>query len=151
MGNSKIFLYQNDSSRQIFPVPSSIELSRPVVVCNGRLPICLIWAFPWANAKYLTLTTYPNNINLDQLNVCLCTVVIIAPLHRNVCGQNRVRSVTSTILTGSISYLHTLSSNFRCVRCKVFLQNSKIWIFGKFFKFVTLTLSCFDLGSDMNQ
>ena len=35
-----------------------------------------------------------------------------------VCGQNRVRSVSSTILIGSISYLHILSSNFRrCVTC----------------------------------
>ena len=35
-----------------------------------------------------------------------------------VCGQNRVRSVSSTILIGYISYLHILSSNFRrCVAC----------------------------------
>ena len=27
----------------------------------------------------------------------------------------------------------------------------KIWSFGKFFKFVTLTLSCFDFGSNMTQ
>ena len=38
----------------------------------------------------------------------------------SVCGQNRVRSVSSTILVGSISYLHILSSNFRrCVACNV--------------------------------
>ena len=37
----------------------------------------------------------------------------------SVCGQNRVRSVSSTILVGSISYLHILSSKFRmCVMCK---------------------------------
>ena len=36
----------------------------------------------------------------------------------SVCGQNRVRSVSSTILIGSISYLHILLSNFRrCVAC----------------------------------
>ena len=36
----------------------------------------------------------------------------------SVCGQNRVHSVTSTILSGSISYLHILSTNFmRCVAC----------------------------------
>ena len=33
----------------------------------------------------------------------------------SVCGQNSVHSVFSTILAGSISYLHILSSNFR--RC----------------------------------
>ena len=38
----------------------------------------------------------------------------------SVCGQNRVRSVSSTILVGSISYLHILSSNLRrCVACNV--------------------------------
>ena len=32
---------------QIFSVPSSVELSRPVVVhCHGHLPICPIWACP---------------------------------------------------------------------------------------------------------
>ena len=31
-----------------------------------------------------------------------------------------------------------------------FFFKLKIWIFCKFFKFVTLTLSCFDLGSNMN-
>ena len=38
----------------------------------------------------------------------------------SVCGQNHVRSVSSTILVRSISYLHILSSNFRrFVACKV--------------------------------
>ena len=67
----------------------------------------------------------------------------------SVCEQNRVHSVSTTILIGSISYLHILSSNFRgCVACNVCF---KIWNFGKFFKFVTLTLSSFDLGSNMTQ
>ena len=39
-----------------------------------------------------------------------------------------------TLLAGSISYLHILSSSFRCVACNVCF---KIWNFGKFFKFVT--------------
>ena len=64
----------------------------------------------------------------------------------SVCGQNRVRSVSSAILIGSISYLHILSSNFRrCVAC-----NARFKI-QKFFRFVTLTLSSFDLGSNMTQ
>ena len=48
-----------------------------------------------------------------------------------------------------ISYQAT-SEGVWCVKL-FFLQNSKIWIFGKYFKFATLTSSCFDLGSDMNQ
>ena len=64
----------------------------------------------------------------------------------SVCGQNRVRSVSSTILIGSISYFHILSSNFRkCVGCNARFKIQKIWNFGDFFKFVTLTLSSFDL------
>ena len=55
------------------------------------------------------------------------------------------RIVSFAILAVSISYLHILSSNFkRCVQ----ILNSKIWNFGKFFKFVTLSLSSFDLGSN---
>ena len=48
----------------------------------------------------------------------------------SVCGQNRVCSVSSTILVGSISYFHILSSNFRrCVVCKVCskVKKNKIW------------------------
>ena len=52
----------------------------------------------------------------------------------SVYGQNHVRSVTSTILARSISYLHILLSNFRrCVACEVFCK-----ILG-------------NLGSGMNQ
>ena len=55
----------------------------------------------------------------------------------------RVCSVAPTVLNGIISYLYILSSNFRrCVACKLV---SKIWIWGNFLKFITLTLSCFDL------
>ena len=69
----------------------------------------------------------------------------------SVCGQNCVHSVTSTIPARSISYLHTILSNFRrCVACKGFAtcQHFNFW---QIFKFVTLTFSCFDLESDMNQ
>ena len=64
----------------------------------------------------------------------------------SVCGQNRVRIVISTILAKSISYLHILSTSEGVSHAKS--QNLN---FCKFFKFVTLTLPCFDLGSDVNQ
>ena len=39
---------------------------------------------------------------------------------------SRVRSVASTVLVGSISYLYILSSNFkRCVACEVSSKNNK--------------------------
>ena len=51
----------------------------------------------------------------------------------SVCGQNRVRSVSSTILIGSISYLHILSSNFRsCVACNTHLKVQKFEILANF-------------------
>ena len=47
----------------IFTVGSSVELSRPVVVhCHGHLPICPIWACPWAK----------NLSNLAQTGSRLC-------------------------------------------------------------------------------
>ena len=50
-------------------------------------------------------------------------------VHLSVCGQNRVRSVSSTILIGSISYLHILSSNLRrCVVCTVCFKIQKFKI-----------------------
>ena len=44
----------------------------------------------------------------------------------SVCGQNRVRSVSSTILVGSISYLHILSGHIRrCFACNVYCKIKK--------------------------
>ena len=57
---------------------------------------------------------------------------------------SRVHSVAPTVLVGSISYLCIVSSNCsRCAVCKASCKISNIWNFGNFFKFVTLTLSCF--------
>ena len=47
----------------IFSVRGSMELSRPVVVhCHAHLPICPIWACPWAE----------NLSNLPQIGSRLC-------------------------------------------------------------------------------
>ena len=48
---------------RIFSIRSSMELSRPVVVhCHGNLPICPVWACPWAK----------NLSNLPQIGSRLC-------------------------------------------------------------------------------
>ena len=48
---------------RIFSIRSSVELSRPLIVhCHGHLPICLIWACPWAK----------NLSNLAQIGSRLC-------------------------------------------------------------------------------
>ena len=56
------------------------------------------------------------------------TLSVCPSVRLSVCGQNGVRSVSSTILTGSISYLHILSSNFR--RCFAFKACCKIQTFN---------------------
>ena len=81
---------------------------------------------------------------------------ILVSLRPPVCTYvrptSRVRSVAPTVLVGSISYLYILSSNFRrCVACKVSCKISKFEFWGNALKYVTLTLSCFDLGSDVNH
>ena len=65
-----------------------------------------------------------------RLSVCLSVRPSVCT---SVCGQNRVRSVYSTILAGSISYLHILSSNFRRSHVEVVVkfQSYNFWqIFG---------------------
>ena len=48
---------------RIFSIQSSVEFSRPIVVhCHGQLPICHIWACPWAK----------NLSKLQQIGYCLC-------------------------------------------------------------------------------
>ena len=62
--------------------------------------------------------------------------------HLALCGQNRVRCVSSTILAISISHLHILSTNFRrCVGWKI----PKFEFFANFFQFTPLALSCVDV------
>ena len=55
--------YISVTAWRIFSIRSSMELSRPVVVhCPGNLPICPIWACPWAQ----------NLSNLPQIGSRLC-------------------------------------------------------------------------------
>ena len=48
-------------------------------------------------------------------------------------------------------FAHLIKQLQKVCRVQCPFQNSKIWNFGEFFKFVTLTLSSFDLGSNMTQ
>ena len=67
---------------------------------------------------------YPNTSRSTKLKgVCWFHHVRLS-----VCGQNRVHSVSSIILTGSISYLPILLSNFR--RCVT--HNVLLLLFSKF-------------------
>ena len=66
---------------------------------------------------------YPHRFNEVERGVYWFHLVRLS-----VCGQNRVRSVSSTILVGSISYLHMLISNSR--RCVAFNACFKIQQFA---------------------
>ena len=57
------------------------------------------------------------------------------------CGQNGVRSVSSTIVARSISYLHIYQPTSEDVS-RLLCKSSKIWIFGNFLTFAHLALSC---------
>ena len=48
-------------------------------------------------------------------------------------------------------FIHLIKQLQKVCRVQSFLQNLKIWSFGSILKFVTLTLCCFDLGSDVNH
>ena len=48
-------------------------------------------------------------------------------------------------------FIHLIKQLQKVCRLQSFLQNFKIRNFGYFFKFVTLTLCFFDLGSDVNH
>ena len=55
--------------------------------------------------------------------------------------ENGVRFLASTVLDGFFSYLaQMIAINRGCVACYLFIQNRKIWIFGKFLKFFGLDL-----------
>ena len=59
------------TTRLIFCVQRSVELSRSVVVhCHDHLPICPIWACPWAK----------NFSNLPKIKSRLCERISLKPL-----------------------------------------------------------------------
>ena len=94
-------------------------------------------------------TTKLLGAKLVSLHPSVCLSGLLSG-HLSICPTSRVRFVAPTVLVGSILYLHILSSNFRrCVACKSSCTICKNLYFWYFLKFVTLTLSCFDSGSDV--
>ena len=75
------------------------------------------------NGKSVWILLYPRRFNWFHL----VRLPVRSSALQSVCRPNHVCFVSSIILTGSISYLHILSSNFRsCVACNFFLfQNEK--------------------------
>ena len=74
--------------------------------------------------------------------IIIIIIIIIIPLLQRSCPsvrlsirrQNRIRSVSSTILTGSISYLHIVLTDFRrsfALKMFVKFENLRFWQFLK--------------------
>ena len=92
----------------------------------------------WFNlASYLLTSTYLNILQRGfrfYTGYTGITLSVCPSVHLSVCGQNRVCSVSSRILIGSISYLHISSSNFRrCVACNARFKIQRIKILAIFF------------------
>ena len=119
--------------------PPFCRISMQTFKYLGRKRITSLW---WVSSKYYTIHYIPC---FNEVERGVYWFHLVRP---SVCGQNHVRSASSTILVGSISYLHILSSNFRrCVACNVCSKNQKIvWNFGEFFEFLSLTFIFFWLG-----
>ena len=114
------------------------------IMCNANV-IYLVYTLEWKNN--IVNLNYTSRINEVERRVYwfhLARPFVRPSVRLSVCGQNRVCSVSSTILISSISYLHILSSNFRrCVLCNACW---KIWKFGEFFKFCNFDFVFFWLG-----
>ena len=88
---------------------------------------------------------------------------ILVSLRPSVCPSVRPASIPhpsripcplcSFYISGWIHFIfiHLIKQLQKVCRVQSFLQNFKIWSFGNFLRFVTLTLCCFDLGSDVNH
>ena len=126
----------------------------------GLVIICGPWLHHVSHKLHISFSKLIHRGRVTHKCISRLTIIItpVQPSWRgytgitlSVCGQNRIHSVASTIHAGSISYVHTLSKNFR--RCVIYKyltkwQNLKFWQILK--TFVSLTLSCFDFGSNMN-
>ena len=89
--------------------------------CKTLLKLKFSLNSPLTPTKFPSLFYYTPRFNEVDRGVYWYHLVRLS-----VCGQNRVRSVSSTILIGSISYLHILSSNFRrCVACNAHFKIKK--------------------------
>ena len=120
--------------------------------CKGfMLPLPCSWCYEWYHIVFLywiciecmsyePLWKMYLHGNKHFLNLNLNVRLSICPSVDRIMSALYLQQYSSD----PFHILYILSSNFRrCVACNVCF---KIWNFGKFFKFVTLTLSSSDLG-----
>ena len=91
-------------------------------VVDGEVNTTKPWTlFQWRSCLYNLYIVKTMPLLYPPLQRSWKGGILVSPcpsLRLSICGQNRVHSVSSTILIGSISHLHILSSNFRrCAAC----------------------------------
>ena len=118
-------------------------------LCMFRNRTVYLWnirsTWSWLHDLKLIAFLWVSGVNFLGSNVFIRHWLIIpsastklkcASVRLSVCGQNRVRSVSSTKFVGSIWYLRILSSNFRrCVACNVCFEMQQIGILANSLNF----------------
>ena len=106
-----------------------IKISRTYIIWRLTYRVILI------SLSVSSMFLYPrfNEVERGVYWYHLVRLSVRPPVRLSVCGQNRVRSVSSRILIGLISYFHILSSNFRrCVACNARFKIQKFEILANF-------------------
>ena len=107
---------------------------------------------PWTHDAIILLKTHSWQISLEKVSIRTNYHYLYPPLHHSWKGvycYHLVRLWTESCPLCIFNNTHRIHYIFahpikQVCRVKCPFQNSKIWNFGQFFKFVTLTLSSFD-------
>ena len=104
------------------------------------------YLYPLINEVEGGYTGFTLSVRLSVHLSVLPSVCASVPLCRELCPL----CIFYNIYWIHFIFTHLIKQLQKVCRVTVFFQNSTIWSFGKFFNFVTLTLSCFDLRSNMS-
>ena len=135
----------------VWPVNNSTHRGLPAEQEPSASSLLLItYALFYWNKTFPTRTSRTrdatNNVIIPSVHLSVRQSVRLS-----VCSASRVCSVAPTVLVWSISYLHTLPSNFRrCVACKVFCKILKFEVLA-FFLICNFDFVFVWLGSDVNH
>ena len=128
------------------------------------LPISIMHRCFWHWLKQLPALS-PRCSHYTPSSIKYAYGVIIPPLQRSWKGgilvspcpsvhlwtESCLLCIFNNICRIHFMFAHLINQLQKVCCVQSLCQNSKIWNFGKFFKFLTLTCSSFDLGSNVNQ